>query len=442
MKLSKSPRFARGLVFLIVATVAGAAWIATQSQQLPGGFEEWVGDSVSDLRRNFPSLVGPIASTQDWYHETSYAISLWWEGSANRDVAGTDDVGAPLPVAVAPPAADAPSGGPLGSAAVVLSQPADGASLKTAGLCESAGSVPEPAAKAAVVLPVSAQASGLTWVPYSAKAPTWLKVALIQANPDFPNKPATALWIDAKQAQLHWQPGTLSPWNTSPTLEHLKDAEPKPDRTGRLPANARGGAVLAFGGGFESIHFPGFGGIHDSTPVVALSKAVQTIAIYRDGSLRMAPWKSEGFREDGIVEARQNLPPLVRNGQVPANMRGLNRGTLGWVDDPVHPAYKDVHTWRSGLGITAEGNIIYVFGGNLTPRMLASALVTAGAVDGMQLDINAAYHCAPTLFLPAADGTLEVIALSRANNGGRRFLSGSRKDFFFVTALRHAGGAT
>jgi hypothetical protein len=46
------------------------------------------------------------------------------------------------------------------------------------------------------------------------------------------------------------------------------------------------------------------------------------------------------------------------------------------------------HQWRSALGVTSHGALIYVQGPGLDPLQLALLLVRAGAVRGMELDIN------------------------------------------------------
>jgi hypothetical protein len=92
-----------------------------------------------------------------------------------------------------------------------------------------------------------------------------------------------------------------------------------------------------------------------------------------------------------------------------------------------------VHTWRSAVGITADGDLVYVAGGRLSPGELAGALLAAGAIEGMQLDINAAYHCAPTLFLPKSGTKMKVVGLIPGVDSGVRFLDGSRKDFFWIS---------
>jgi hypothetical protein len=46
------------------------------------------------------------------------------------------------------------------------------------------------------------------------------------------------------------------------------------------------------------------------------------------------------------------------------------------------------YVWRSGVGVTRDGRIIFVYGPALTVRTLADLLRRAGCVEAMQLDIN------------------------------------------------------
>jgi len=46
------------------------------------------------------------------------------------------------------------------------------------------------------------------------------------------------------------------------------------------------------------------------------------------------------------------------------------------------------YVWRSGIGITKGGRIIFVYGPALNAQDLANLLKRAGAVEAMQLDIN------------------------------------------------------
>ena len=47
-----------------------------------------------------------------------------------------------------------------------------------------------------------------------------------------------------------------------------------------------------------------------------------------------------------------------------------------------------LYVWRSGIGVTANGDFVYVIGDSLSARTLAEIMLRAGVVQGMQLDIN------------------------------------------------------
>ena len=44
--------------------------------------------------------------------------------------------------------------------------------------------------------------------------------------------------------------------------------------------------------------------------------------------------------------------------------------------------------WRSGIGTTKDGRVVFVYGPSLNVRELAQLLKRAGVVTGMELDIN------------------------------------------------------
>lgn len=92
----------------------------------------------------------------------------------------------------------------------------------------------------------------------------------------------------------------------------------------------------------------------------------------------------------------------------------------------------DIYTWRSGLGITQNGNLIYAVGNNLIPDTLAAALKMGGAIDAMQLDINP-YWVRFNIFDTKGDGTYNTSTLMKGiYNGSREYLNGYIKDFFYV----------
>jgi hypothetical protein len=83
-----------------------------------------------------------------------------------------------------------------------------------------------------------------------------------------------------------------------------------------------------------------------------------------------------------VVAVLQNLVPMVDQGQVASS--ATHHDTAVW------GATLNTSTVvaRSGVGVTANGALVYVAGPALTARTLAESLQRAGAVRAMTLDIN------------------------------------------------------
>jgi len=83
-----------------------------------------------------------------------------------------------------------------------------------------------------------------------------------------------------------------------------------------------------------------------------------------------------------VVGVRQNLHLVVENGKVPAavdqNVQSNWGATLGG----------GYYVWRSGIGVTRDGRLVFVYGPALDVRTLAELLKRAGSVSAMELDIN------------------------------------------------------
>ena len=79
---------------------------------------------------------------------------------------------------------------------------------------------------------------------------------------------------------------------------------------------------------------------------------------------------------------RQNLKLIVIGGQVPSS---VDQNVISSFGATLGGGY---NVWRSGIGVTADGRIIYVYGPALDVRTLAELLKRAGCVSAMELDIN------------------------------------------------------
>jgi hypothetical protein len=114
-----------------------------------------------------------------------------------------------------------------------------------------------------------------------------------------------------------------------------------------------------------------------------LRHGAASVVIYSDGSADVGRWR-KGVPAPGrpVAAVRQNLGLLIDQGRVPPSVDTCIKVCWG---DPLH---EQPIVARSGLGITASGELVWAAGHNLSVRALAEALVAAGAVRAMELDIN------------------------------------------------------
>lgn len=139
--------------------------------------------------------------------------------------------------------------------------------------------------------------------------------------------------------------------------------------------------VAAFNGGFK---FPASqGGYYaEGRLVYPLRTGGASLVIYRGGDATVVSWKRDMKITPRVIAVRQNLTLLVNGGRPVAGLNPSDNylwgSTLGGV-----PA-----VWRSGLGVTASGALVYVSGPFLEITQLAALLVRAGCVRAMTLDMN------------------------------------------------------
>jgi hypothetical protein len=142
-----------------------------------------------------------------------------------------------------------------------------------------------------------------------------------------------------------------------------------------------------------------------------------------------------------VVAVRQNLVPLVADGKPTALAAGPDWRAWGntcGANSCAASVPGIEHQWRSGLGVTANGALVYAVGPALDPLQLAEVLVRAGVVRGMELDINpgwpvfAAYRPATAEGLAApANGTK---LLATRLGAATFFQSSYARDFITISA--------
>jgi hypothetical protein len=148
-----------------------------------------------------------------------------------------------------------------------------------------------------------------------------------------------------------------------------------------VPPGTRRGLLATFNGGFK-LDSAGGGFYLNGKHKGALVKGAASVVYYRDGTIKIGSWGSELGMTSNVVGVRQNLKLLIDHGQVSPS---VNSDVLSKWGATLGGGY---YVWRSGIGITQGGRVIFVYGPSLNVQDLANLLHRAGAVEGMQLDIN------------------------------------------------------
>jgi hypothetical protein len=148
-----------------------------------------------------------------------------------------------------------------------------------------------------------------------------------------------------------------------------------------IPASQRAGLLATFNGGFK-LDSAGGGFYLNGIYHGSLEDGAASIVYYKNGTIKIGEWGRDFTMNSSIEGVRQNLKLLVDHGQVSSDANSdvmANWGaTLGG----------GYYVWRSGIGITKDGRIVYVYGPALNAQDLGQLLQRAGAVEGMQMDIN------------------------------------------------------
>ncbi|MGH9043703.1 MAG: phosphodiester glycosidase family protein [Acidimicrobiales bacterium] len=205
--------------------------------------------------------------------------------------------------------------------------------------------------------------------------------------------------------------------------------------TAPISQSAATNLVVAFNAGFLMAASQG-GYYTDAKMVAPLRDGAASFVVYRDGSCTVGEWGRDVSMSPQVVSVRQNLDLIVDGGQpVPGlNAQDTTRwgATLG----------NAVFVWRSGLGVTADGALVYVGGPGLNIVDLAQILARAGAVRAMELDINtdwvnfSAYAALPGEQASPSNGT-ELLA-AMPGTPGRYFESWWGRDFITMSASPNA----
>ncbi len=231
-------------------------------------------------------------------------------------------------------------------------------------------------------------------------APPAFYQTFIRVDPD---RPYTSVYItlwDPRQVQLHVAMGTKEP--ESATGETGSGEIPRePDVLARL--------VGAFNGGFQAMHGE-FGMMAEGNVYLPPKPYAATVAVFDDGRVGMGSWPGpgrEGWDEEranaqiprDMIAMRQNLTSVVENGV-------YNPWDRWWWGAAPTFAQEQTYIARSGLCLTSEGYMAFLWGESMGPEELGKAMLALRCVRGMHLDMNSK-HTGFELYHPTAPGKAE-----------------------------------
>ncbi|WP_335976445.1 phosphodiester glycosidase family protein [Streptomyces sp. CA2R106] len=182
---------------------------------------------------------------------------------------------------------------------------------------------------------------------------------------------AAVAWISGKHARFQLHPGFMEPGGTF-------DVPPT------IPKGSRTGLVATWNGGFRITDGGSRGGFYlDGRTDGELRDGAASEVFYKDGSIKVGVWGRDVRMTPDVVGVRQCLELMVDDGKV---VPDIDDGSKWGVADQ-----GGMFVPRSGVGVTAQGDIIMVVGQALSAQSLAGLMQRAGAVRAMPLDMNRAW---------------------------------------------------
>ena len=233
----------------------------------------------------------------------------------------------------------------------------------------------------------------------------------------------TAVRFRSRTVAFHLHGGTIDPPGSSTNVP----ADAKPQLS---DGELRVGVLAAFNGGFKANANAG-GVIMDGRVLEAMVPGMATACINNLGQLKIAAWGAGlPTKKFAAISCRQNLPLLVAGAKLTALAANPAWGNWGATLASIGAQP------RSGLGLDAKGNVIYVatMSGTL-PSQLAQAEIEAGIVTGMQLDINPDWPSIGAFSSPMHQRRPSYsFELPGFHHDPAQYFTSSERDFFSVMA--------
>lgn len=237
-------------------------------------------------------------------------------------------------------------------------------------------------------------------------------VTTYRPSTEYPTIVAYVLWIDHTRTELAYYPGRYEP--------------PSAIERGPMmvPIDQRDRLLATFNGGFTHVDTNNGSAVngHTNEPLV---DGNATLVGYRNGKVNIVRWTGGPNAPANVAWARQSLTPILWNRRLAP---GLNT-------DPNSPQWGYTlggvtFTPRTGVGIDAHGNVMFVVVSEATVISLAQVLQHIGAVRGMEFDINPEWHTLITY--SHRSGLDPTMVEPQPNQSPDRYLTPDDRDFMAV----------
>ena len=224
---------------------------------------------------------------------------------------------------------------------------------------------------------------------------------------------SAVVWMSGQHTRLEQHPGQSDPGHLSlwSNKSHISNS-------------ASSGLVAAFNGGFKIKDSRG-GYYQDGHTIGVLRNGAASLVVYNNGKAEIGSWGGDVQMSSDVASVRQSLQLLIYNRHLANNLDAAVATTWG------KTLGGKTFVWRSGIGITEKGDLVYVVGDALSARSLALLLLRAGAVRAMQLDINKAW-ISYMWFTPTSTGKLAPHKVLKFERPASRYFTPTSRDFFAV----------
>jgi hypothetical protein len=242
-----------------------------------------------------------------------------------------------------------------------------------------------------------------------------LYTAYFRPDGAHPSIVAGVAWMRAGASAGHLVAGTREPGGSS----WPGDARVPPDAVPTL--------VATFNSGFKMRDI--VGGFYQAGRTAGRLVSGQASLVIDDrGDMTVGQWGRDVSMNSHVAAVRQNLDLVVDGGKPVAGLSVNAHGRWGSAKNQYQ------YTWRSGVGIDAAGNFIYVAGNSMNLTTFAAAMADAGIVRGMQLDIHTGM-ASFAWWMPAAGGRSSAATklLPAMTRPADRYLVPDQRDFVYLT---------